>query len=485
MRNARRLPVFLGSWLACLFVAPISSSQVGDWREIRTPTLRAFNPPVPKRVDLPNGLTLFIQEDHELPLIRGGIAFRGGRIAEPLNRAGLVQVFGEVWRTGGTKTRTGDLLDDYLETRAATVESGGWRDATSLNFDCLKQNFDDVFNVFLELLFEPEFREDKIVLAKNRLNTQISRRNENPQLIASRESSKLVYGVDSPYSRSAEYSTVAFLQRDELLKWYRLHILPNNGVLEILGDFDSAKMEARLRGAFSGWHRGAAASRPDLKFQPPKPGIYLVQKNDVTQSTVELAGLGTTMADSDYYAIEVFNEFFAGDMSSRLFSNIRSKRGIAYSVGGGIGAEYDHPGLVNLHLATRSENTVAAIEAFLGEIDALKSNPIKPQELISVKNAILNSFVFRFDSKEKVIRARTDYEFYHYPSDFLEKYRTGIERVAESDIARIAQTYLQKDRLVLLVIGKSADFDRPLSSLGPVTALDISIPPSQGTEKSN
>src|SRR5207245_4525754 len=99
--------------------------------------------------------------------------------SQPGNKVGLVQIFGEVWRTGGTKNKTGDQLDDYLEARAATVESGGWRDATSLSWDCLKGNFDDVFKIFLELLREPEFREDKIALAKNQLNTEISRRNDD------------------------------------------------------------------------------------------------------------------------------------------------------------------------------------------------------------------------------------------------------------------------------------------------------------------
>ena len=91
--------------------------------------------------------------------------------------------------------------------------------------------------------------------------------------------------------------------------------------------------------------------------------------------------------------------------------------------------------------------------------------------------------MFRFDSKEKVLRERMAYEFYRYPEDFLETYRTGIEKVTQQDVDRVAQKYVHKDKLAVLVVGKAADFDRPLSSFGPVTTLDITIPPPAGAQK--
>jgi zinc protease len=477
MNCLRRFGITIAAALCLLTLAPALHSQATDWKQIQAPSLRPFHPAVPKRIQLSNGLVIFLLEDHELPLLRGGLAFHGGRITEPTDKTGLSNIYGDVWRTGGTKTKTGDQLDDYLEARAATVESNGWRDATSLSFDCLKDNFDDVFQVFLELLHEPAFREDKIVLAKNQLNTEISRRNDNAFAIASREANKLVYGSDSPYARTPEYATVASVTRDDLVGWYNQYVHPNNAMFQVVGDFDSKQMEAKLRAAFESWPKGPQIRMPQFKFHPPKPGIYFVQKDDVTASTVQMVDLGTTMNSPDYYAIEVFNQFFGGSLSSRLFSNIRSKKGLAYAVGGGIGTEYDHPGEINLFMATKSHSTAAAIDAFYEEVDALKTNPVTPEELKKAKEAILNSFVFRFDSKEKVMRERTNYEFYGYPLDFLEKYRVGIEKVTQEDVARVAQKYIHKDQLAVLVVGKAADFDRPLSSFGPVTGLDISIPP--------
>jgi zinc protease len=198
-----------------------------------------------------------------------------------------------------------------------------------------------------------------------------------------------------------------------------------------------------------------------------------------------MVDLGTTRDNPDYYAIEVFNQFFGGSFSSRLFSNIRSIKGLAYAVGGGVGAEFDHPGVLRLFMGTKSGTTAAAIDAFNEELDALKTNPATPAELTKAKGAILNSFVFRFDSKEKVLRERMVYEFYGYPADFLERYRAGIEEVTQEDAARVAQKYMHKDRLAILVVGKAGDFDRPLSSFGSVKTLDISIPQPGGGKKEN
>ena len=187
--------------LTLLACAPASLGQVSDWNQIQPPPLHTFHPQLPNRIQLANGMVIFLQEDHELPLIRGAAQIRGGSRDEPADKVGLTEIYGQAWRTGGTKQRTGDQLDDYLEARAAKVETEGGLDSTRVTWDCLKENLDDVLKIFLEILREPEFREDKIVLAKNQLNTNISRRNDDPFRIAFRESSKLVYGADSPYAR--------------------------------------------------------------------------------------------------------------------------------------------------------------------------------------------------------------------------------------------------------------------------------------------
>jgi zinc protease len=458
-------------------IVPRAVAQAADWQQIAIPSLPAFHPQEPKRIELPNGMVVFLQEDHELPLIDGTARIRGGSRSEPASKVGLVEIYGEVWRTGGTKAQTGDQLDDYLEIRAAKVETSGGVDSTTISWSCLKGDFDDVFRAFNDVLREPEFRPDKVDLAQREMYDSISRRNDDVSAIAGRESAKLAYGANNPYARQPEYATVAAVTRQDLMDWHHAHVHPNNIILGIAGDFDSAAMEAKLRQAFGDWPKGPPVKEDKIEFHPANPGYYLVEKEDVNQSSIRMSELGIRRDNPDYYAAQVFNEAFGGGFSSRLFKSIRTAQGLAYGVGAGIGAAFDHPGIVRISMSTKSATTVESVQALYKEIDGLTQNPISDDEIKRAKDSILNSFVFNFDSPEKVLHERMAYEFYGYPADYLERYRTGIEKVGKEDVARAAAKYLHKEKLAVLVVGNTAEFDKPVSSLGPVTKLDITIPP--------
>jgi zinc protease len=457
--------------------AQAQPSSQQPWQQIPIPKLPAFHPAQPNRIELPNGMVIFLQEDHELPIIDGTARIRGGERSAPATKTGLMDVYGEAWRTGGTKTQTGDQLDDFLEQRAAKVETGGGIDSTSVSWSCLKGDFDDVFRVFEDLLKNPEFRADKIEIAQKGMYDAISRRNDDPAQIAGREAAKLAYGANNPYARSPEYATVAAIKRQDLVEWHGRHVHPNNIILGVVGDFDSAKMEARLREAFATWPKGAAASDPEIKPDPAKPGYYEVDKTDVNQSNIQLVALGITRKNPDYYATSVFNEAFGGGFSSRLFNDIRTTKGLAYAVGGGVGAGWDHPGILRMMVRTKSITTVESIQAIDDELDALPKRPIDDAEIKRAKDAILNSFVFRFDSPEKVLQEKMAYEFYGYPLDFLENFQKEIEKVTKEDVARVAAKYIHRDQMAVLVVGNTKEFDKPLSSLGTAKKLDITIPP--------
>jgi zinc protease len=462
---------------------PQAGAQAPAWKQIPVPPLPAFHPQEPKRVELPNGMIIFLQEDHELPLIDSIARIRGGSRSEPADKTGMLDMYGEVWRTGGTKTQTGDQLDDYLEVRAAKVETNNNADSTSISLSCLKEDFDDVFRVFANLLQNPEFRAEKLELAQKEMADAISRRNDEVSGIAGREAVILAYGKNNPYARQPEYATVDAVSRQDLVDWHKAHLYPNNIILGIVGDFDSTVMEANLQKAFADWPKGPADKAPDIQFDPAKPGYYLIPKSDVNQSSIRMVELGIRRDNPDFYATAVFNEVFGGGFSSRLMQDLRSARGLAYSVGGGIGASFDHPGMVQISMGTKSASTVEAIQGIFDQIDGLAKKPVTDEEIQRAKDSILNSFVFNFDSPEKVLRERMAYEFYGYPPDFLERFRSGIEKVQKADVDRAAAKYLHKDKLAVLVVGNTAEFDKPLSSLGPVTNIDIAIPPPPGEKQ--
>jgi zinc protease len=463
--------------LLILVASALAQTQPTPWNQLKFPPLPAFQPQQPTRIQLSNGMVIFLQPDHELPLISATARIRGGGISEPPAKTGLVGLYGEVWRTGGTKTKTGDQMDDFLEARAAKIETGDGSDSTNISLNCLKGDFDAVFDMYLDLLRNPEFRDDKLELAKQQMYTGIARRNDEVSSIVGRESAILAFGKDNPYAREEEFATVFAVKREDLVNWHKQYVYPNNIIFGISGDFDPKTMEAKLRQTFESWTKGPDAKTPDVKFTSAKPGYYFVQKGDINQSTIAMVDLGIRRDNPDYYAVSVMNEIFGGGFSSRLFNNVRAAKGLAYSVGGGIGTSFSHLGMTNIQMQTKSGSTVAGIQALYEEIDNLHTKDPDAAELQRAKDQILNSFVFRFDTPEKVLAEKMTYEFYHYPLDFLERYRSEIEKVTAQQVTTVARKYLQKDKLAVLVVGNDSEFDKPLSTLGAVNPVDITIPP--------
>jgi hypothetical protein len=132
---------------------------------------------------------------------------------------------------------------------------------------------------------------------------------------------------------------------------------------------------------------------------------------------------------------------------------------------------------LQVSIGTKSQTTIEAIQAAREDIDNLSKQPITDDEIQHAKDEILNAFVFRLDSPDKILAERMTYEYYGYPPDWLDKYQAEVKKVAASDVNRVAGKYLHRDQMAVLVVGNTKEFDKPLSSLGPVKNIDIAIPP--------
>jgi zinc protease len=177
-------------------------------------------------------------------------------------------------------------------------------------------------------------------------------------------------------------------------------------------------------------------------------------------------------------SLAIMNEILGGGFASRLFQKIRTEKGLAYSVGGGYGFAWDHPATFRAVALTKSASTVDATKLALEEIAGLTTKPFTDEELARSKDNILNSFLFRYDTKEKVLAERVRLEFYGYPADYLESYRAALEKVTMADLDRVAKKYIHPDKLAVLVVGNGPEIKPGLDDLklGPVQPIDITIP---------
>ena len=469
-----------------LGVAALPAQQSKPWEQIPVPKLHEFHPQQPKRIQLKNGIVIFLQEDHELPFISGSVLIPGGSRDEDPAKAGLVGLYGQAWRTSGTAKMDGDAMDELLETKAAHIETAGDDDSTAISWDSLKADSDQVFALAMDLLFHPKFSEEKLGLAQQQEATSIVRRNDDEDGIAERESNKLVYGANSPYTRQPELATVGAVTIADLQAWHD-RTLKGKLIVGISGDFDSAAMEAKIRAAFESLPQVTPEPPRHDTFPGPMPGVYFIDKEDVNQSNVQIVGIGVDRHNPDVPAIAVLNEILGGGFGSRLFQKVRTQLGLAYAVGGGFGLTYDHPGTFHVEVLTKSASTVDATKAAQEEIAGVTTRPFSEVELNRAKDNILNSFLFRYDTKDKILDERERLEFYGFPADYLETYQAGLEKVTVADVAAAAKKYVHPDKLAILVVGNGPEIKPGLDALGMGAPknIDVTIPRPQGAPTPN
>lgn len=468
-----------GLALVFLFAAALMAQSPAD---LKFPPLAPVKIPQVETYTLANGMRVYLLENHELPLVNGLALVRTGNLFDPPDKVGLATLTGTVMRSGGTKLRTGDQLDEDLENIAASVESAIDETSGEVSFSALTQNADKVLAVFHDVLTEPEFRQERIDLAQSQLRDQIARRNDDPQAIAGREFANLVYGKDTPYGCQIEYATLARIHRDDLLAFYKRYFFPANIMLAVYGDFSTPAMKRKLEGLFGGWNDRQPPVPPFPAVRgTPRPGIFLAVKEDVNQTVFSLGQLGGVLRDKSDPALEIMADILGGGFSSRLFKRLRTELGYAYGIGADWAAEYDHPGLFEISGSTKSGTTTEAIQAVREEVARIRVSEVTGQELETAKQTSLNSFVFRFDTPGKTLARVLRYCYYGYPDDFIFEYQKALAAVTGADVLRVARKYLEPDAFTIVAVGNPRDFGKPLSTLGlPVHPLDLTIPPPAG-----
>ncbi len=473
----------LGLTLAGISLVGVSPTlaQVTDPADIVYPAMPSTEVPQPERVELDNGMVVILLEDHELPLIDARMLVRAGSRWEPAEKIGLANLVGQVLRSGGTRNMASDELDDLLEDRAATLESWVGTSNGGVTMSTLKDDFPEMLRVFAEVLRYPAFEQDKIDVAKTQVTSGIARQNDNAPQIRGREFAELIYGSDSPYARQATYATIDNISRDDLVAFHAEYFHPDRMILGLAGDFDAEQAIRLVREVFGAWPAGPELEEPAVEYrQEPNPGVFHVEKNDITQAFVRIGHLGITRDNPDYYAVEMMNQVLGGSFAARLFTRVRSQKGLAYNVSGRVGSGWDYPGITQLTISTKTETTAAGIDALLEEVHNMTREPPTDDEVSKARSGILNSFVFRADSARRILSQQLTYEYFGYPLDWQERYRDGIESVTTAEVREAAKKYLHPDRFSILVVGKTEGIDRPLSDFGEVQMVDITIPEPPG-----
>ena len=455
-------------------VLPASGlADAGNPPDYRSLTFDPISWPEPevKTFTADNGISFFLIEDHELPLIRARVMVRSGGFRVPREKTGLAEITGEVMRSGGTRKYPPDKLNTLLADKAAEIETGFGFISGSAGMSTLKDDFQDLLPVFVDLLRQPAFPEAKIALARQRLNTRIARRNDDQRSIAMRTYQRLIYGRDSIHAREPEYRTVERIRRKDLVQFHKRAYVGANLLVGVVGDFEVETLRPRLESAFS---RFPAGKRIEVTLpEPDNPrasSLNVVGKSDVNQSLILMGHLGGKRQNPDYAALKVMEKILSGGFSGRLFETIRTEMGLAYSVFGQYGCHFFYPGMFFVGLSTRTDATADAVEAVKAEIERIQKEAGK-KELKQARDQFFNSLVFRFDPVEKILERRMRYAYQGMAADTFQQLIRDIRQVAVADVVRVAREYLNPDSLTTLAVGETEKLVDQLNSLGQVEVL--------------
>ncbi len=448
--------------------SPVEGLEFPEPKTFTTPEVERFSH---------NGIEFFLLQDQELPLVNVNVIVNGGSWMEPGEKAGLAWITGNVLRAGGSEQHPDEDLNELLEARAASMETSFGLTNGSARMNVLKEDFDDLLPVFTDLLKNPLFPQERVDLAKTQQRTAISRRNDEASSVAAREFRKLIYGPESVYARSIEYATLDNITREDIVGFHDKTFQASNLLVGVIGDFDPAAIRTQLKEAFGIFKEGEPVDMdlPEVDYEF-ESGLFFAHKGDMNQSQIRMGHIGGYRDNPDYAALQVMNQILSGGFSGRLFREVRTDQGLAYSVFGTYSSNVRYPGMFFAGLSTAAENTQQAYEATMAQIRRLQDERVSQLELDETRERMFNRIIFRYDSYARILSERISNYNLGLPEDAFEQYIEQVRQVTVDDIYRVANEYLQPDKMKVLIVGNRNLIDDQLADMGPYREIDITIP---------
>ena len=423
---------------------------------------------------LENGMLLYLLQDHELPLVALSVTVGGGSIQDDGKKTGISSLFANLLETGGAGERSPQQMEEELERMAAELSVSRDAYATTISMSLRSEDLERGLNLLADLLRQPRFDQERFEIGRNQIKEGIRRQNDEPAAIAGRTLAKAVYG-EHPFGRHATLETVDRIERSDLVKMHQTYFQPDNIWLAVSGDVDTKSLLVSLDSVFGDWRSTGVPnmSLPPLPDPPADKTLFI--ERDIPQTTILMGHRGIEKTNPDMFALRVANYILGGGgFNSRMMREIRSNRGLAYSVYSYFQIGRLLPEMFVASSETKCASTIEVADLMLDLIRQLRDEPVTGAELALAKESLINSFVFAFDSSQSVVSRRVRLDYYGYPEDYLETYREKIAAVTIEDVQRVAKKYLRPDQMQIVLVGRSAEFDQDPAVLGcPVEQIDL------------
>ncbi len=429
---------------------------------------------VPKEFKLPNGMQVYLVEQHELPVLTAQLTVLRGSEANPADRAGLASFTAQMMNEG-TEKRTSPQLADDIAQIGATLTANSTADATTVTGGGLTKNADKLFDLLSDVALHPAFRAEEIERVRKRRMTTLLQQNDNPGVLANRVFVHEVYGDKSPYGfleTGTPASTMA-TTRDDMMKFYMSGFAPQASALVVAGDVTEAQLKALGTKYFGGWTGQATASKPPMVSSTLARRVVIVDKPNAPQSALRIGHAGLQRSHPDYVPVTVMNDILGGMFSSRINMNLREVHGYTY----GAFTQFQFrrgTGPFVVGSMIRTDVTAPAVKEVFAELERMRMTEVSSDELSGAKETLERGLTAEFETTSRTAGTMSNLFVYGLPLDYYRGLPAKIAAVNAADVRRMAEKYLAPDRMVVVVAGDRAKIEPDLKKLdlGTVEAQD-------------
>lgn len=473
----RGLPLI---YLLILVLAGCTGTTSPDYRTISYRPLE-FSVPEIGRLSLPRETLLYVREDHELPLVQVSILFGEGELYETAGEEGLASLTAAALRGGGTGVLSPEEYDGAVEQIAALISAGAGPYTLSLSASFESRQLEEGLDLLFALLSNPGFDSSRLEVSRQQMIEGVRRRNDIPSSVAYRTLFSGIY-PEHRLGRDSSLESLAAISRDDVVAWFNRSLAMGGLRIAVSGDVDPAALQTLLAGRITGLPPLEKDRQRHLQeVFPPGTARNVAVERELPQTTFVFGMVGITKDDPDLYPLQVLNYVLGGgSFNSRLMREIRSNRGLAYSVYSYFNVGRRLPGPFILAGETKNRSVREVTTLAVGIIEDIRTNGVTPEELALAKESMVNSFVFAFDSAHEVVSRVMEHEMYGYPVDYLQRYRERISGVTLDDIRRVAVERLDPARLSLVLVGGLAEMGDIDGILG--RGMDVQAKESGGGE---
>jgi zinc protease len=437
--------------------------------------------PKPVEIDLPNGLTILVLENHRLPLVTARMTILGaGALNDPPDVPGLANVTAAMLKEG-TKTRSSKEIAEQSDALGATIGAQApWASETAtFTASGLSDNAAQWIALASDVLLNPSFPESELNKLKQRMKVQLQQQRSSAGFLAQEQFSRAVYGkhpaaVTSPTPQALDKITPAMLA-----EWHTTRYLPENAILGIAGDITPAEV-TKMFSALPNWKAGSGkASLPAATKPASGRKIFLVDRPGSVQTDVQIGNIAISRLDGDYVPMVVMDRIVGGGAAARLFMNLREVHGYTYGAYSMLVARrYAGPWIATGSM--RTDATGGAMTEFMNEINRIRDQAVPERELEEAKRSIVASFALTLEQPTELLDYAIALKIYNLPADYWDTYPAKIMATTAEQIQRVARKYIVPDDLQIVAVGDAAKLKPVLDKYGTVEVFD-----TNGQPKSN